>query len=342
MTVDAGEGPPRRGAVWKRRATFALQVAVSVGLLAAVFRTADQGRVLSAVRDIDWSTWTMGLALMSVGPAIAAARTRAVLRSVDADLPLLGILAINMESMFFNLVLPGDVAGGVVRWARFSARVPRRASMLAVILVERAFDWLVLCGVVAATAGLLFDGADAGRDRTLVRTAAAATAVVAVVGLAVGRSRLGTRALARFASGRRGRTRALARRGRAILRGVRASTASVRGVLVVLALTAAYLAPVLLGTFVMAQAVFPTMPMGPFVAATCALVVLTQLPLTVAGLGLRELSFPVLLGAYGVDRETAVVLGASGFVPYVCMGLIGLVVHLSRRAKGPGARPTNA
>ncbi len=56
---------------------------------------------------------------------------------------------------------------------------------------------------------------------------------------------------------------------------------------------------------------------------------LVLLPFTVAGLGLRELSLPLLLGAYGVTDEMGLLVGLSAFVPFLLMALVGLVVRLA-------------
>ena len=87
------------------------------------------------------------------------------------------------------------------------------------------------------------------------------------------------------------------------------------------------------GTVVMARAIDPQMPVLPYVAATAALALLAQIPITIAGVGLRELSLPVFLAAYGVTRETALLLGASAFLPYLLLGTIGFLLRVTGRSR---------
>jgi hypothetical protein len=63
------------------------------------------------------------------------------------------------------------------------------------------------------------------------------------------------------------------------------------------------------------------------VGASSAIVILTQLPLTFAGLGLREASLPVLLAAYGVTREVGLLLGLCMFLPTLLLGVAGGILH---------------
>jgi len=58
------------------------------------------------------------------------------------------------------------------------------------------------------------------------------------------------------------------------------------------------------------------------------IVTLSSLPLTISGLGIREVSFVIFLGAYGLDRESALTLSLAWFAILLTTGLLGLVEYL--------------
>jgi uncharacterized membrane protein YbhN (UPF0104 family) len=63
--------------------------------------------------------------------------------------------------------------------------------------------------------------------------------------------------------------------------------------------------------------------------------VLTLIPLTVAGLGVREVSYVTFMGFYGIDSTTALGFGLLLFGIQVGMGLIGAALELAQRRSEP-------
>jgi hypothetical protein len=63
--------------------------------------------------------------------------------------------------------------------------------------------------------------------------------------------------------------------------------------------------------------------------------VLTLLPLTVAGLGVREASYVAFMGFYGVNSTTALAFGLILFGIQVAIGLVGAALDLNERRLQP-------
>jgi hypothetical protein len=243
------------------------------------------------------------------------------------------VVAVNLEAIFFALVLPGEVVGGVVRWDRISRHTGDRTGALTLIAAERLIDWMLLALVAAVGAPILFTGEAAPRLQAYMAAASGAVVVLGCVAILVGRSQSSLRAVEAWRAQCRPRVGAWVERLARLLGAVRALSGDTRRTAAVLLWTVAFWCMYFAGSVAMARAVFPQMPVLPYVAATAALALLVQVPFTVAGVGLRELSLPALLGAYGVTSELGLLVGLSAFVPYVFLGSGGLVLRLIGRAR---------
>jgi hypothetical protein len=71
-------------------------------------------------------------------------------------------------------------------------------------------------------------------------------------------------------------------------------------------------------------------------------VIIQRLPLTYAGLGLREGSAAALLVAHGYDYSAALVLLMTQFVMFLIALLPGAIIVMTRRPLPPQQPPTEA
>jgi uncharacterized protein (TIRG00374 family) len=316
---------------WKI-ARFALQVAVSLGLVWVVARRADIDVLSKLVAGLDWGLWAAGLALCLLVPVVSAARFRVFIGGLGASSSLASVLAVNLESTYVNLAVPGEVAGGVVRWYRISNALGGGARALAVVVVERVYDWAGLGAIAAVGAGALFDESASGRALRVAVVVCAGLVLVAAAALffAFRSSRLRDGVLRRLAGGAVEGT--WTSRVRATWTACAELTDRPAPLVRAAVLTVLAMSISLCGAVLMARAASVTVPFLPFAAATCAVVLVSQAPVTVAGVGLREASFPTMLAAWGVTSESALVLGMNAFAASLAVALAGGVVHWTGRA----------
>jgi hypothetical protein len=300
---------------WKI-ARFALQVAVSLGLVWVVARRADIDVLSKLVAGLDWGLWAAGLALCLLVPVVSAARFRVFIGGLGASSSLASVLAVNLESTYVNLAVPGEVAGGVVRWYRISNALGGGARALAVVVVERVYDWAGLGAIAAVGAGALFDESASGPALRVAVVVCAGLVLVAAAALffAFRSSRLRDGVLRRLAGG--------------AVEGT--WTSRVRATWTACAELTDRPAPLVRAAVLTVLGM--SIPFLPFAAATCAVVLVSQAPVTVAGVGLREASFPTMLAAWGVTSESALVLGMNAFAASLAVALAGGVVHWTGRA----------
>lgn len=163
---------------------FFLKVVVAAGLIGLLVRYgALDFRVLSVL----WKKPSLLAANMATwfvcSVVLASARWRVLLGAVGVRLPVLRTVALQLTALFFNVVIPGNVGGDVVKALYVARREPpeRRAPILLVVVVER---FVGLSGLVAmaavvtlANAGTLWEQP---RFRPMVLTVAAFTAAFLV------------------------------------------------------------------------------------------------------------------------------------------------------------------
>lgn len=315
--------PPR----W-RAALRVFQIVASIALLTWVVSRVDAASVRALLGRIDPLQWTLGMALVVGAPAIAAERTRTLLHVAGADVPWRSVLALNLEATYFSVVLPGDVVGGVVRWARVRKKLTSGAGALALLLTERLIDTAVLGLCTVAGSAWIFDGADARAARAIVASIGLAIAIAAA-GLLIGArsaavKRLCDAAAERFATGWTGRV------ARSVASTVDAvAVAMQNGALMrrILLLSLVFWTTAWTGTILIAHSVHPDIPTLAYVGAASTISIVSQLPVTFAGFGLREASLPVLLAAYGVTRELGLLLGLCMFLPTLLVAITGGILH---------------
>ncbi len=273
------------------------------------------------------------MALVLGAPLVAAERTRTLFLVAGAEVPWRRVVALNLEATYFSVVLPGDLVGGVVRWARVRKKIASASGAFALLLIERLVDYMVLGACTVAGAAWLFEGERAHTARWITAGAGLAILFAAGTVLIGARSTVARRlcraAAARFSRGWIGR----------IVGGVtstleRAAAATENGPAVrrILLLSLAFWSLGWTGSILIAHSVHPQLPTLAYVGASSAVVILSQLPVTFAGLGLRETSLPVLLAAYGVTNEVGLLLGLCMFLPTLLLAVAGGILHALGRS----------
>ncbi len=272
---------------------------------------------------------TAALVILLGGRLMASVRTKTLTDAQGLFLSMMRIFEIGCASTLYGVALPGSLSGGVVRWYRFSQPVGNRSGALAVVVLERAVDFLVL-----AALGVLCWLADPSPGRSsVVLWALASTASVcllinigALCGLAGWMSRLVQEVVHRMrwipqglVNGIEGLVVAVGRyrsmgKGKIVL--LFAVSVVFHGVLTV----SLYLMGVSLSLGV------SLISMGWIRAA---IVLLTAIPITPSGLGVREVSLVLLLLPLGVSGAEAVAFSLLQLCGVLLVALIG--VHFDVR-----------
>jgi hypothetical protein len=302
----------------------------SLTLLAVLAWRLDWGRLAAAFARLDLRLWLAALLVYLLTQFVSAVRWQALARLAGFGGGWGRYLAYYYVGMLFNLVLPTSVGGDVVR-AWYLARQPgagpaagRRTAALLSVLADRVNGVLVLVALAVVAAACSPVPLKPWVVIAVAAVAAGSLAGVACLPLLPRLRRLlpGNVHLQRLADG----TRLYLRHGR-VLAWVTALS---------LAVQAANVAVVWL---VGEGLGLPVPPL--FYGVLVPLVtLLTLLPVSVNGMGLREVGTVALLAPVGVDAASAVTLSLLVFAVMSAASLCGLGFYLFGhfpRFQAPGA-----
>ncbi len=301
-------------------ALFVLRLAVVVGIFVLIARQVDPAAMLAAA--------TPGLALAAlVAAAFTVIQTGVntwrwawLGRHLPQRPPLAPSFFAYSEGLFVNQVLPSFVGGDALRVARWREWGVLLGDAITSVLADRLYGVLGAACLASVAVALLWTVADA-RAWLAVIAATLAAGVVALVVLGAGAMRA--------AGGW------MPRRPR-MLRSVVARLARLRitrgdaGLCLSTALVGHTLAGC--GALVVARALEIDVPASIIVFGTALVMLLTMVPLTLAGWGVREAGYLVLLAPFGVPPEKAILLGIVIGLQGIIAALIGGVSLLLRLA----------
>jgi glycosyltransferase 2 family protein len=302
----------------------------SLTLLAVLACRLDWGRLAAAFARLDLGLWLAALLVYLLTQLVSAVRWQALARLVGFDGGWGRYLAYYYIGMLFNLVLPTSVGGDVVRaWylARQRGAGPaagRRTAALLSVLADRVNGVLVLVALAAAAAVCCPVPLPPWVLTGVAAVAAGSLAGVACLPLVPRLQRLlpGNARLQRLADG----TRLYLRHGR-----VMAWVTALSLVVQVANVAVVWLVGEALG--------LPVPPL--FYGVMVPLVtLLTLLPVSVNGMGLREVGTVAMLAPLGVEAASAVTLSLLVFAVMAAASLSGLGFYLFGhfpRFQAPGA-----
>ena len=298
--------------------TGALKLAVTLALLAAALRLIRLDALLESLRDADPGWLAVAAALLLLGGFAGAASWFCILRLRLPALAYREAAACHWSGMFFNSFLPSNVGGDVVKGYIVARDQGQAVFVVASLLLDRAINlgMLVSIGVFAL---LLQRGH---------RLCAAGFLALLALGLA---------AVIALARRFQQRTHAWPQAG------LRGKLARLLAPAAELAATPRLLAPALLAGLASQllktwHNVFLIHALGLAIPTFCVWYVIplfgvvSALPLSVGGLGLREMVAQLLSGPLALDNTHLVTLSLAGHLMTVLVNMLGLVPFLLRKS----------
>jgi uncharacterized membrane protein YbhN (UPF0104 family) len=254
-------------------------------------------------------------------------RWRAALRSLGEEprfLPLLGDLLVGAA---YNSVLPSTVGGDLARAYRCATRVNHPPAAVASIALERVIGFL--CLSIVPFLGLLLGQRDAPAIFLTVSFAATVAfgALLALLHLPLA-------LLSRILEPVAPRIAAFVGETAADLRAVRAG-----GRLVVAGWSMVYQALSMAFFFIVASSWQEPAPTRAVLIGVPIAMILSSLPVTIGGIGLRESMFVAVLGPLGLSGAEALVLALVWGAEWLLLAIAGAAVLAGTRLPGPESSP---
>ena len=128
-----------------------LRTGIALGILILLFRFIPVSDVLAALLFISIPYLVLGLAIVLIKHFLTAYQMRLLINHQGISLNTYQVFQINMLTQFYSLFLPGDLAGGAIRWYHFSRPNKKRAEAVAAIGLNRFLETLMIISL-----GILF------------------------------------------------------------------------------------------------------------------------------------------------------------------------------------------
>jgi glycosyltransferase 2 family protein len=286
-----------------------LRPACSLVILGVLASWMDWQKVADAFAHLHWGLWLLGVLLYVLTQVVSSLRWQWLSRPLGFERPLGHYFAFYFIGMFFNLMLPTSVGGDVVRAWYLDGGSGHRMTAFVSVLIDRATGLLILLlvaclGVVVCPIGLPW----------WVPASVWGMAAAAFLGL------LSLPFVARWTA-RFDRFRRLAQGARFYLRHPRLllETGGLS-----LGIQAANVLLVWLVGLAIDVRISP-LYYCVFVPMVC---LLTLLPISLNGMGIREWSTVLFLAPLGVNASTATSLAFLWFLMLTAVSLCGGIIYL--------------
>lgn len=293
---------------WK----LAVKIVVSVGLLAFLLRRVDLAATLRFVAGVDPPLLIAAVALYLAGQMLSAFKWRRLGVAVGFTEPPVRFVAYYFIGMFFNAFGFGTVGGDVVRALYLSGATGRRALALNTVVADRVSGLLVLLGIAFASLVVFHE---------YELPAPVYWGVLALSAALLGGWRLLPRVLP-WLLPRENRLRRLVEQDLAPYWNDYALLAEVGTLAFIFHLSQIGVLVVLTRALELDVPWSYCFVFGPLVN------ILTAIPVSLNGLGVREGGYIFFLSHIGIARESAIAFALTWFAVVLASGLAGAAVYL--------------
>jgi uncharacterized protein (TIRG00374 family) len=314
------------------RLVFLGKLVVSALLLTILFWRVDRPTVLRTIQALPLKVFLGCAALYTLGYLISTLRWQRLLLAEGIRLPLWRLTLVYFEAAFFNLFLPTLIGGDIVRGYTIYRITQGHDASIPSILVDRLSGFAALVGIALIALGL---ASRQVRDpQVAVMILAVAVAFSAVIALLL-HDRMKERAsgllrivrLTRFQAKLQGMVEALQR-----YRGHRRALGQA------IALSVLLQALIIVTYYLIGAGLNLGVPIAYFFLYVPLITFVAMLPVSVAGLGVREGGAVYFFAKVGVDTATALTMSLVWFsLTLVVSGLGGLAflldTHAAKRAQ---------
>lgn len=309
-----------------------IKIAVSGLLICLLYSKVDLSDILGKLRNASPAWLALAFFLMVVNTIVSAFKWRLFLRSDNLDQPIPSLWASYITASFFNLFLPSTIGGDAYRIADIGSRTGCHARVAASILADRITGFFAL-SIYGFFASLL--------ARPLVTewqwwfylpSSAAILALLCVAVLLANTSFF--QFCLRLLPVKRLREKASAIADQ-IGNAMRGYAARRNVISPALALSFIFQFDLILAVWAITKAIGLTLPLGVFFLFIPIKTFLEMIPISVFGLGLRDLGYTIFILAMGfIDSEAAAcaaLISAAEVLLTIIYSLVGGAVFICRK-----------
>jgi uncharacterized membrane protein YbhN (UPF0104 family) len=295
-----------------------IRLAVSAVLLGWIAWKTDWAELGQAFAHLRVHWWLAAVGLFGLCQVVSAVRWKRMAGALGFHRPLWHFINMYFIGTFFNLALPTSVGGDVVRISYLNNGSGRRLAAFMAVLLDRLSGLMVLLGMACLAVALSPVPLEPWIPWSIWGMTAGAALTVLMLPLLARWFKLGELRVEQI------------RTGLGVLRqpGLLLETTFWSGLVQAGNVVQVWIIGLALGAHIPGSFYWIMVPM---------VSLLTMLPISVNGMGVREQSTVLLLAPLGVPREIALTLALLSFASAAANSLIGGIVYLCGRRPQPGA-----
>jgi hypothetical protein len=264
--------------------------------------------------------WLLAVGVLGVTQLLSSLRWQIIARPLGFERPLRQLTGFYFIGMYFNLLLPTSVGGDVVRACYLDGRSGRRLAAFFAVFLDRLSGLLMLLALACLAACLCPLDLPAWVRWGVWGTAAGVLVGIAALPLLASQSEKGARKVQR-------------------LREAVRTVSCPRVLLSTSALSLTVQCSNVLIVWLIGQAIHANVPGSYYWIIVPMVSLLTLLPISVNGMGVREGGMALFLAPLGVGNEIAVTLAFVWFLVQTVVSLGGGLVYLFGRFPRPANGP---
>ena len=306
-----------------RLLSFAIKLAVSVGLLWLLARGIDLDALGRQIVGADLLLLVVALLLAAAVLPMAAIRWQLVTRAIHQPVTIRDAMSITTIGWFFNQTLPSTIGGDAVRiFLAWRTGISKTGAIHGIVL-DRLMGLFVVLAMATLFLAPLLSGWAADYQKWFL-------GIFIVAGFAG----YATLLLISGAFAERLDNFRLGRLARALSSDARTTLLSLSPGGVILVISVVLQIVQIASVYVIAVALGLDVGLVPIMIALPAVLLISSLPISLAGWGVREQSMVLALGAMGVSATDALAVSVLLGLSWIVIGLPGALVWLSYRRQG--------
>jgi len=309
-----GPSPSPKG---RGQLAFLGKILFSGVLLAVLFWRVDREVFIRTLQVLPAHTYLGALGLYALSHFLSIIRWQLLLAAEGIQVPLWRLAVLYLQGAFFNLFLPSLIGGDIFRGYAIHRTTQGHDAAIASVLLDRLTGFAALIAIALTAQGLAFQRVQDAR-LLLITLAVTGVFVLVTVGLLHDRAKRLAQGifripnLARFQSKLQGLIEALHR-----------YRSHHRAIGQALLLSAVLQALVILAYYVVGSGLSLGVPILDFFLFVPVITFVAMLPVSVAGLGVREGSTVYFFTGLGVDAAAALSMSLAWFSLSVLVSALG-------------------
>ena len=317
----------------KQLAKLLIRILITAGLLVWVFSQIDLGQFGQAVKTAKWQLLIAVWALTVIFLWIRSIKMQLILKKQDCKIGIATIFRASAVTSLYSMILPGLLSTSA-KWYILKKDSGKGSNVLSSMVYNQLLTMFVM--IVFGLAALMITNpvlllkTDLNNRWLLPLICGFLLTVIILISLLLLNSRTGGKIIDGFGFLLRPFPVKIRQKGREILDQIATfQAAGTRFHLKIASITTIDTLVCSVIVYILsARAANITAPAGVLVWLSAAIWVLGRVPISVANLGVREITLVGLLGIYGVEKSQALLMSMIVFSTLVLMAMIGATYQI--------------